>query len=161
MKIHKYLFLVLLIPFSLFAQQNNLKNNMTETNVDIVAEKLNSLCTITYDHWKKSQNLSRGIVIQGDPISTNFDDSEWTTLDLGQRVTDDSCWLRKEIILPEKILGQPVRGEIKLLLSVDDYGYLWINGENKGYFPWDGDFVLTKDAKPGEKLLKQLIPADC
>src|SRR5439155_24566752 len=36
------------------------------------------------------------------------------------------------------------------LVSVDDYGYLWVNGESKGYFPWEGEFELTKDAKPGQ-----------
>ncbi|NWF91104.1 MAG: alpha-mannosidase [Ignavibacteriaceae bacterium] len=40
---------------------------------------------------------------------------------------------------------------MKFIISVDDYGYLFVNGENKGYFPWDGEFELTKDAKPGTK----------
>ena len=153
MKILKYLFFLFLIPISAFSQQNNLKDNMPRTNVDLTAKKLNSLSTLSYDGWKKSPNLSGGTIINGDPSSINFDDSNWRTLKINERVTDDSCWLRKEIILPEKILGQSVKGEIKLLISVDDYGYIWINGESKGYFPWDGEFILTKDAKPGEKFI--------
>ncbi len=153
MKTLKYFYFLFLIPFIAFSQQNNLKDNMIQTNVDIVAKKLSSLSTLSYDNWKKSPNLSSGTEIQGDPTSINFDDSQWGTLIINQRVTDDSCWLRKEIILPKQMLGQPVKGEIKLLISVDDYGYLWINGESKGYFPWDGEFVLTENAKPGEKFL--------
>ncbi|OGB66070.1 MAG: hypothetical protein A2Y94_12370, partial [Caldithrix sp. RBG_13_44_9] len=40
-------------------------------------------------------------------------------------------------------------GFIRLLLSVDDYGYLWVNGESKGHFPWDGEFVLSENAQAG------------
>ncbi len=125
---------------------------MAQTNVDKLAHQLDSLSSFTFDDWSISPNLTgHNSVFKGNPYDVNFDDSAWGTLKIGENNYDDSCWLRKEIILPEKILGEPVRGEIKLLLSVDDYGYLWINGEDKGYFPWDGDFVLTKDAKPGEK----------
>ncbi len=153
MKIFTFLFWLIFIPSSAFSQQNSLKDNIIESNVDLVAKKLNFLSTSSYDSWKKSPNLSGGTVIQGDPTSLNFDDSKWETLSINERSTDDSCWLRKEIELPKKILGQTVKGEIKLLLSVDDYGYLWINGESKGYFPWDGEFILTENAKPGEKFI--------
>ena len=153
MKTLNYFFFLFLIPFLAYSQQNNLNDNTLESNVDVVAKKLNFLSTFSYDDWKKSPNLSGGTAIEGDPTAINFNDSKWKTLSINQSVTDDSCWLRKEIVLPDLILDQPVKGEIKLLLSVDDYGYLWINGESKGYFPWDGKFILTKDAKPGEKFL--------
>ena len=148
MKAVRYFSFLLLIPFFLYSQQNNMKSN-----VDIISKKLTFLSSFSYDDWKKSPNLSKGTIIEGDPVSINFDDSKWETLSINQSVTDDSCWLRKEIVLPEQMLGHPVKGKIKLLLSVDDYGYLWINGESKGYFPWDGEFVLTEDAKPKEKFL--------
>ena len=151
MKSLKYFLLIFLFPFIILSQ--NKSDNKNETNVDKVAKKLTFLSTYSYDNWKKSPNLSGGTVIAGDPTSINFDDSNWGTLSLNEHVTDDSCWLRKTIILPKQILGTPVKGKIKLLLSVDDYGYLWINGESKGYFPWDGDFVLTEDAKPGDKFV--------
>ena len=151
MKSLKYLFIVSLFPLMIFPQNNN--DNQNETNVDKVAKKLTFLSTYSYDDWKKSPNLSGGTVIEGDPTSINFDDSKWGTLKLDQHFTDDSCWLRKTIILPKQFLGVPVKGQVKLLLSVDDYGYLWINGESKGYFPWDGDFVLTDSAKPGDKFV--------
>ncbi len=151
MKSLKYFLLISLFPFIILSQ--NKSDNKNETNVDKVAKKLTFLSTYSYDDWKKSPNLSGGTVIAGDPTSINFDDSKWGTLSLNEHVTDDSCWLRKTIVLPKQILGTPVNGKVKLLLSVDDYGYLWINGESKGYFPWDGDFVLTENAKPGDKFV--------
>lgn len=151
MKSFKYFLFITLFPLLIFAQQK--KEEATQTNVDRVAKKLTFLSTFSYDDWKKSPNLSGGTFIEGNPTAVNYDDSKWGTLSLNQHVTDDSCWLRKTIVLPKQILGTPVKGKVKLLLSVDDYGYLWINGESKGYFPWDGDFVLTENAKPGDKFV--------
>lgn len=72
---------------------------------------------------------------------------------LNQSIYPDTCWIRKEITLPRLNLGQSISGRIKFLVSVDDYGYLWVNGESKGYFPWDGEFILTDNAQPGQKFL--------
>jgi alpha-mannosidase len=141
MKTFITLFAFCILPFALLAQ----------TNVDILVHSLDSLRTISFNNWKVSPDLKQPI--SGDPTSFGFDDSKWFTLKLDEQLFLDSCWIRKEIILPKQILGQPISGAIKLLVSVDDYGYLWVNGESKGYFPWDGEFELTKDAKPGEKFL--------
>ena len=142
MKTLRLLILYLFLPITMVAQ----------TNVDKLVSKLDSLISGSLDDWKISQNLSgKNISFNGNPYDVNFNDSTWSILKINENNYDDSCWLRKEIILPDKILGEPVRGKIKLLLSVDDYSYLWINGESKGYFPWDGDFVLTENGKPGEK----------
>ena len=46
-----------------------------------------------------------------------------------------------------------MQGRVRLLLTLDDYGSLWVNGETRGKFLWDGDFVLTEHAKPGERFL--------
>jgi alpha-mannosidase len=142
MKTFRLLFLYLFLPISLIAQ----------TNIDNLVCNLDKLASCSLDDWKISQNLSeKNIFFNGNPYEVNFNDSTWSTLKIGEKNYDDSCWLRKEIILPDKILGEPVQGKINLLLSVDDYGYLWINGVSKGYFPWDGDFVLTENGKPGQK----------
>ncbi|MBI4810162.1 MAG: alpha-mannosidase, partial [Ignavibacteriales bacterium] len=127
--------------FTLFAQ----------SNVDNLVQTLDSLCAVSFNDWRASSDLKQPI--SGDPTKSGFDDSKWTSIKLNQRLTLDSCWIRKEIVLPRQILGQPVSGTIKLSVSVDDYGYLWVNGEGKGYFPWDGEFELTKDAKPGQKFV--------
>ncbi len=133
--------LFFLLPIGLLAQ----------TSVDKLVRSLDSLGTVSFTDWKASPDLKQSIT--GDPTKPEFDDSKWDNLKLDQRIYPDSCWIRKEIVLPQMILGQPLGGKVKLLVSVDDFGYLWVNGESKGYFPWDGEFELTKDAKPGQRFL--------
>ena len=130
----------LLLPVSLFSQ----------SNVDRLVRALDSLTLSSYNDWKVSPDLGKYIP-NGDPTQPGFDDSQWNNLSLNQSVYLDSCWIRKDIVLPEKILGKPVNGSMRLVVAVDDYGFMWINGVSKGYFPWDGNFELTRDAKPGEK----------
>lgn len=122
-----------------------------QTNVDKLTDALDSLTANSFNNWRISPDLSKPI--EGNPASNDFDDSGWKVLRIDEKNYEDSCWLRKEIILPETILGKPVEGKITFLVSVDDYGYLYVNGENKGYFPWDGEFVLTENAKPGDEFL--------
>jgi alpha-mannosidase len=122
-----------------------------QTNVDRVVQSLDSLGTLSFNNWKVSADLK--IPVAGDPTKQEFNDSQWANYKLNDRLTFDSCWFRKEIVIPENILGQKVSGPIKIMVSVDDYGYLWVNGESKGYFPWDGEFELTNNAKPGQKFL--------
>ena len=123
------------------------------TTVDKVVKALDSLGTVSYSDWKASPDLKSLRGMTGDPTKPGFDDSKWENLRFDQNIYPDSCWLRREIVLPQRILGKPVSGPVKFLVSVDDYGYLWVNGESKGFFPWDGEFELTKDAKPGQKFL--------
>ncbi len=125
---------------------------IAQSNVDRLSRALDSLTVVSFDNWKVSRDLKAAHIV-GDPTSKAFDDAQWETLGIGESIYPDSCWLRKEIVLPDRILGQPVRGTVRFLVSVDDYGYLWVNGESKGRFPWDGEFELTKDAKPGERFL--------
>ncbi len=125
--------------------------NMAQTNVDKLSDALDSLTANSFNNWRISPDLAKPI--EGDPTSADFDDSGWNILRVEEKNYEDSCWLRKEIILPETILGKPVEGKITFLVTVDDYGYFYVNGENKGYFPWDGEFTLTENAKPGDKFL--------
>ena len=125
---------------------------LAQTNVDRVASALDSLSTFQMTEMKMSPNLKIGEV-RGDPTQKGFDDSQWQTIKIGERLHSDSCWLRKEIVLPDHILGKKVSGTVRLLVSADEYGYMWINEASKGYFPGDGVFVLSTDAKPGEKFL--------
>jgi alpha-mannosidase len=126
-------------------------NCFAQTNVDILSNSIDSLTAFSFDNWRMSPDLSKPIA--GNPASSEFDDSNWEVLKVDEKNYNDSCWLRKEIILPETILGKPVRGKITFLISIDDYGYFYVNGDNKGYFPWDGEFVLTENANPGDKFL--------
>ncbi|MGA2624054.1 MAG: glycoside hydrolase family 38 C-terminal domain-containing protein [Bacteroidota bacterium] len=127
--------------------------SVAQTRVDGLVKAIDSLATVTFDNWRVSPDLKGGRKVKGDPTKYGYDDSKWDTLRIGQWIYPDSCWLRKEIALPENILGQPVSGSVRFVVTVDDYGYLWVNGDSKGYFPWDGEFELTKNAHPGEKFL--------
>ena len=115
-----------------------------QTNVEKLVRNLDTLTTFNYNDWKASPDL-RNYRPAGDPTMPGFDDSKWDNLRIHARIRPDSCWLRKEITLPEQVLGQKVTGAVKLLLTVDDAGYLWVDGRPMGYFPWDGEFELTKD----------------
>ncbi len=139
-RIIRIVFLILL-PLFLFAQ----------SNVDVVVKRLEKLSMASFDEWKMSTKF--GDVKEDIKRFSNpdFDDSDWETLRIGQRVYIDSCWLRKKIVLPSYIAGMAVRGRIRLLLTVDDYGYLWVNGKSRGRFPWNGEFILTEDGRPGTK----------
>src|SRR3990167_4386751 len=142
MKTLKTFFLVLFLACTLVAQ----------SNVDRLIRRLDSLSLSSFNDWKVSPDL-KSYKPQGDPTQAGFNDTGWQSLKLNENIYPDSCWIRKEIAVPERILGKPVSGMLKLLVSVDDYGYLWINGESKGHFPWNGEFELTKNAKPGERFL--------
>jgi alpha-mannosidase len=129
--------LAVLLPLALFGQ----------SNVDRLVAQLESASKGTLDNWRYSTNFSE------DPTGPGFDDSKWGTLALDQRLTLDSCWIRKEVTLPGRMVGQATSGTVRFLVSVDDYGYLFVNGEDRGYFPWDGEFELTKNAQPGQKFI--------
>jgi alpha-mannosidase len=143
----KKFFMIFLVFFALSAFL------LPQSNVDKLVQNLNSLTTLSYDNWKYSPFVSKDDTNAASLSQPGFDDSSWQTMKLNERYSLDYCWLRKEIVLPERMLGQPVGGPAKLLLTVDDAGYLWVNGENRGYFPWNGEFELSRDAKPGEKFL--------
>ena len=125
---------------------------LAQSNVQKFTHALDSLTIVSIDDWKMSPDLRHGPV-KGDPTRAGFDDSKWETLKLNESVYPDSCWLRKEIALPSMILGRKISGPVRLIVSVDDYGYMFVNGEDKGYFPWDGDFELTRSAQAGDKFL--------
>jgi alpha-mannosidase len=124
-----------LVPVTLWCQ----------TNVDRLVQELDFLGKGTVNSWKYSTDFSR------DPTGVDFNDAGWKPLQLNESLFIDSCWIRRDVVLPERIMGEPIRGRIRFVLSVDDFGYLWINGQPKGRFPWDGDFELTTAPKAGQR----------
>jgi hypothetical protein len=119
---------------------NSLSPLAASTHTDALVEELDRIANSPFDHWKMSTSfgaLDDDVRRYSDP---GFDDALWKDLAFGERVFVDSCWLRREVALPEFIAGHPVSGTIDILLTVDDYGYLWVNGEERGHFPWDGAF---------------------
>lgn len=120
------------------------------SNVDRVVAKLATLTELTYDGWRASPDIVKAHVDGDGPARPDFDDSAWSPLAIGESIQPDSCWLRRTIVLPKTYLGRPVAGAARLKVSVDDAGYLWVDGESKGYFAWNGEFELTAHAKPGQ-----------
>jgi alpha-mannosidase len=121
------------------------------TNVDKLISALDTLTVISYDHWKVSNDLKNPKSVPGDPSLVDYDDAKWDSVTLDQHLMLDSCWFRKTITIPKTFLGKPVSGPVKFLTSIDDYGYLWVNGKSYGYFPWDGEFEIAKDVQPGQQ----------
>jgi len=142
MKLLFVLFLIAVVPLTISPQ----------TNVDKTTSELDSLSSYFINNWKISPDLGHKAVT-GKPYDANFDDSNWQLLKLKKLFPDDSCWIRKELILPQKILNVPVKGKILLHLTLYDSGILWVNGIETGSFYRDGNFVLTDNAKPGEKII--------
>lgn len=144
---------LLLIPFCLATAQTNLSVSKQRTTVDDLSNSLDSIAaTASVDKWKVSPDLSTPVT-SGDPTSASFDDSKWDNQKLGDEIDLDSCWMRKVVVLPDSVFGKPTQGKISLLVTLDNYGYMWINGESKGYFPFSKEFVLSDDAKPGMKFV--------
>ncbi|HOW88739.1 MAG TPA: glycoside hydrolase family 38 C-terminal domain-containing protein, partial [Elusimicrobiales bacterium] len=121
-----------------------------ETDVDKLVRRLDESALTFIDDWKVSPDIARSRLDGDGYAAPGFDYSAWETLKIDQNLSVDSCWIRKRIVIPKFILGEPAEGPLRLLLTVDDYGFLWVNGESKGRFNWDGEFELTKNAKPGD-----------
>lgn len=113
--------------------------------IDQLCSDLENQLAIRFDYWKYSTAMV------ADAWKPDFNDVEWKMLQIQDSIYPDSAWLRKTIVIPDRILGMPVQGGLmKLQVSVDDAGFCWINGENKGLFRWTGEFVLTKNPRPGQ-----------
>jgi alpha-mannosidase len=123
-----------------------------QTDVDKLIRTLDSLTITSLNEWKMSPDL-KSYRPSGDPTQPSFDDRSWDILRLGESVYPDSCWLRNELIVPDRILGRKPAGALRLLLSLDDYGYLWVNGKSLGHFPWNGDFVISPSVTPGDRFV--------
>jgi alpha-mannosidase len=114
--------------------------------IDLLCTDLDNQLAVRFDGWKYTTRTL------ADAWKSNYDEVGWKTLSINKSIYPDSAWFRKKITIPERILGKPVQGgTIKFLVSVDDAGICWINGEKKGLFKWNGEYLLTKDPKPGQE----------
>ena len=132
-----------------------------QSNVDHVAEALETLAAGIQNDWKIGPAFQRVApdggtldwsTSSGDPRRRDLDDSGWKSIRLGEAADFESCWLRKEITLPERMLGQPVNGSVKLNLSLSGTGELWVDGESKGRLGARA-VELSKAAKPGQSFV--------
>ncbi|MCU0454570.1 MAG: glycosyl hydrolase-related protein [Bacteroidetes bacterium] len=136
--------LLLLLAFS--------TGTLAQSRIPALISALDSLTLTSYDNWRVSPDL-KSWQPNGDPSQPDYDDRAWAALRLDESVYFDSCWVRKEIVLPKAILGTPLTGSVRFALSVDDYGYFWVNGTGLGRFEWDGDFLLTSSAQPAQRFV--------
>ncbi|MCF8306775.1 MAG: hypothetical protein K9I71_09895 [Ignavibacteriales bacterium] len=116
--------------------------NFPQTN-NLIA-KLEKIRDNKITIWKRSENLPRGIEMEGEPWSPHFDDKDWKNFRLEDWSTFESIWVRYSFVMPENIMGIEPSGELLLKISVDDHFYAWIDGEAKGYFSWDSVISLGK-----------------
>ena len=123
-----------------FAQSPNQKY------IDLLCTDLERQMAVRFDNWKYTTQMIP------DAWRPEFDEVGWKALRINDSIYPDSAWFRKKITIPERILGKPVQGgTIKLIISVDDAGFCWINGEKKGLFKWSGRYVLTDNPRPGQE----------
>lgn len=136
---------LLLLLLSILAFTSiNFAQSPNQKYIDLLCTDLDNQLTVLFDSWKYTTRMIP------DAWKPNYDEMGWKTLSINESIYPDSAWFRKKITIPERIMGKPVQGgTIKFLVSVDDAGYCWINGEKKGLFKWNGEYVLTKDPKPG------------
>ena len=122
----------------------------SQTNIDKITAELDLLNNAYFDDWKYSLDFN----VSMDELSKmDFDDSKWSALKLNEGLSLDSCIMRKVIEIPGYVSGKQVKGKLNLFLTVDDYGFLFINGVSKGKINWSGEFPLTGNASPGDKFV--------
>jgi alpha-mannosidase len=121
------------------------------TKVDKIVKQLEKSFVLPLDNWKLTTDMSFTPTVLSNP---NFNDSKWRKFSINEEdVFPNGCWLRKVITIPEKIDGVKVTGQLNLKISINDIAKLWVNGKFKGSWQWDKTITLTKNAKPGEKII--------
>ncbi len=139
--IYRYFVVVLFLFVTVISAQSEIEKIINDLEV---------INNANFDNWKYSTNMSYA----AEELSkSDFDDSAWETLGINESIFPKSCWLRKEIEIPEYVGGIKVTPKINFQISVDDYGFLYINGVDKGRFNWDGEFLLTDNARAGDKFV--------
>ncbi|MBN1542659.1 metallophosphoesterase family protein [candidate division KSB1 bacterium] len=85
------------------------------------------------------------------------DDSEWEVVDVGNRwdVENSVCWLRKRIVIPEKVNGFDIAGStVSFSVSMDDGAEIYLDGEPRSEQVAEGrtrGVILTEKAQPGDE----------
>jgi len=114
-------------------------------NTDLVINELQRAIDLQIKNWIYTENMDI------DPFSIS-DFSSWKPYRMRERITKEGVWFKGTVTLPEKFLGYNISGcRIFLNLELDDAGLVWINGEAKGRFEWNGKYVLTEHAEPGKE----------
>jgi acid phosphatase type 7 len=87
-------------------------------------------------------------------IDPNLDDSKWELWDVGDRwqVENTVSWLRKRIVLPEKINGFAIAGSnVAFSVSIDDAAEIYLNGKGQqAPGAKSSAMLLTQNARAGD-----------
>lgn len=87
----------------------------------------------------------------------DFDDSRWKPMAVREEWRNEHThgWYRTRFTVPERLRGIPTKGRpLVLAVGVDDRGEVYVNGELRQRFEWDGGrVVLTESARPGATLV--------
>jgi alpha-mannosidase len=118
--------------------------SLSQTPVDQLCSRLERQALFPVEGWR----FNPGITADG--MRLDCDDSGWPLIAFNQQFTPDSAWMRASYTVPALILGQKPAGRLEILLEVDDAGILYVDGENKGRFDWNGRFTLSENASPGQ-----------
>ncbi len=116
-----------------------------QSPVDQLCARLEQHALFSIAEWKFNPKVT------ADGMRPGCDDSAWPAVTLNQRLTADSAWMRATYAVPALIMGQPPRGKLELALEVDDAGVLYVDGQNKGRFSWNGRFTLGENVTPGQR----------
>ena len=127
-------------------------NQNIKTTVDRLTDELEKLCTNYLSEWKINTDFGYDGSMQNSS-GVNVDDLNWKNIRLKDKINNNYCWLRKTFFMPRKVLNTSVKGKVVFSIDLADAGCLWINQQCKGYFYKTGNFVLTDNAKPGEKFV--------
>lgn len=85
----------------------------------------------------------------------DFDDSNWELVDVGNRweIENSNCWLRKQIVIPEKVNGFAIDGStVTFTVTIDDGAEIYVDGEHKqaDRTGRSGEVVLSEHARAGD-----------
>ncbi|HEX4825907.1 MAG TPA: glycoside hydrolase family 38 C-terminal domain-containing protein [Candidatus Polarisedimenticolaceae bacterium] len=119
-----------------------------ETAVDKLVARFDELTMTHLGGWK----VSPGPIEGNDPAKDDYDDGGWKPLGIDESLRVDSCWMRKTVVVPQSVAGRKPHGPLTFKVTVDDYGFLFVNGKDLGRFDWSGSFTLSQDVKPGDVL---------
>ncbi|MCF8240860.1 MAG: hypothetical protein K9J16_05695 [Melioribacteraceae bacterium] len=119
------------------------------SSVKILAALLEEFIYLEINNWKINPPGMKLDQLMTSAVNMDYDDSCWSEYKIGKMEYRDNIWIRKKIILPEKLLNQNVNGKLSLEFTVDDSAYCWINNEYKGFFTYDSEIVLSENASAG------------
>lgn len=120
-----------------------------------IDEKMEDLKPLTHADQVQLNQWRFKVGTDDRPADPNFNDSDWPLVDVGNRweIENSTCWLRKLVVIPEKVNGLDILGStVTFSVNIDDFAEIVLNGK-VAQIPKARStaLVLSTNAKPGEK----------